>query len=86
MNALSQLISKCNIEIIIQGQIDKSSQQWFTGFIVSSKDDLTTIAGTVKDQSELMGLLSKIHGLCYPIKSVRNEVISVQEGTNDEIL
>ena len=51
-------------EIRVKGVLDSRWSAWFDGLQVSSDDgDVTTIAGKVRDQAALHGLLAKVRDL-----------------------
>ncbi len=57
--------------VTIKGVVDKSMIDWFDGMEVTVKDDATTtLEGSLIDQSELQGLLRKIHDLHLTLISV----------------
>ncbi len=58
-------------EIIVRGSLASDWSHWFEGWNVASEGDGTTVlTGRVVDQSELHGLLAKIHNLNLPLISV----------------
>ncbi len=58
-------------EIIVSGSLGSDWSHWFEGWSVTSKADGTTVlTGRVVDQSELYGLLAKIHNLNLPLISI----------------
>jgi len=58
-------------ELRVQGHLDQSWSTWFDGFAITHQDDGTTILrGSVRDQSELHGLLAKVRDLGTPLLSV----------------
>ncbi len=51
-------------ELRIGGHLDPHWSIWFDGFTVTHEDDgTTTLRGSVRDQSELHGLLAKVRDL-----------------------
>ena len=61
--------------IKVQGKLDTQWADWFNGMAVTSEDDsegtaLTTLTGTVRDQSALRGILSRIWDLGLTLYSV----------------
>lgn len=60
-------------EILVQGVLDALWSVWFDGLAVSGDPDggTTTIAGPVRDQAALHGLLGKVHDLGLPLLAVR---------------
>jgi hypothetical protein len=60
-------------EILVEGVLDALWSVWFDGLAVNSDPDggTTTIAGPVRDQAALHGLLGKVHDLGLPLLAVR---------------
>ena len=57
--------------IRVRGKLDSSRSEWFEGWAIIPEDDGTTLlTGWATDQSELHGVLIKIHNLNLPIVSV----------------
>lgn len=57
--------------VTIKGVVDNAMMDWFDGMEITVKDDATTtLEGRVIDQSELQGLLRKIHDLHLTLISV----------------
>jgi hypothetical protein len=58
-------------EIRVKGVLDGRWSAWFDGLQVSSDDrDVTTIAGEVRDQAALHGLLAKVRDLGLELLAV----------------
>ncbi|GAA1026933.1 hypothetical protein GCM10009557_06380 [Virgisporangium ochraceum] len=58
-------------ELRIHGHLDPHWSTWFAGFTLTPEDDgTTTLEGTVIDQAELHGLLTKIRDLGTTLVSV----------------
>jgi hypothetical protein len=58
-------------EIRVKGVLDSRWSAWFDGLQVSSDDgDVTTIAGKVRDQAALHGLLAKVRDLGLELLAV----------------
>ena len=58
-------------EIRVKGVLDSRWSAWFDGLQVSSDDrDVTTIAGEVRDQAALHGLLAKVRDLGLELVAV----------------
>lgn len=62
-------------EIKVQGKLDAQWADWFNGMAVSSEEIgkdvvLTTLTGTVRDQSALRGILSRIWDFGLALHSV----------------
>ena len=52
------------VEIRIKGTLTQDWSVWFGGIIVSNQSDGEAIlSGKIPDQSALLGLLNRIHGL-----------------------
>ena len=63
-------------EIVIQGELDPTWEQWFSGLSVTlssarGHSPTTTIAGPVVDQAALRGMLCKLWDLNLTLISVR---------------
>ena len=57
--------------IRVKGSLDEKWDDWFEGFVMSSRDDgETLLTGAVADQAALHGVLGKIHGLGLPLQLV----------------
>jgi hypothetical protein len=56
--------------VTIKGIVDKDMKDWFDGMDVQQKDETTILEGKMIDQSELQGLLRKIHDLHLTLVSV----------------
>jgi hypothetical protein len=60
-----------SIEIRIKGQIDPSWSDWLGGMAIShTKNGETIIAGSVRDQSALYGLLFRFSSLGFQLLSL----------------
>jgi hypothetical protein len=58
-------------EIRLQGHLDQHWSNWFTGLTLSQNQDGTTsLRGTLEDQAELHGLLTKVRDLGATLLSV----------------
>ena len=52
------------VEIRIKGTLKQDWSDWLGGLIVSNKENGETVLnGQISDQSALLGLLNRIHGL-----------------------
>lgn len=61
-------------EIHVKGHLDKSWTDWFDGMEVKLLDNgEMVLSGHIRDQAELMGILSRLNGLNLTLISV-NEV------------
>jgi hypothetical protein len=59
------------VEIAIKGKIDPNWSEWFEGLALRHIDQGETIlSGTVVDQAELYGLLTKLRNLGLALVSV----------------
>ena len=59
------------VEIRIQGEIDKGWSDWFGGFnITHNPQGESILVGLVRDQTELRGILSKLADLGLKLISV----------------
>ena len=70
---MSSTGSPTRYEIRVEGVLDIGWSAWFDGLDVSGDagGGTTTIAGPVRDQAALHGLLSKIRDLGLPLLAVR---------------
>jgi hypothetical protein len=70
---MSSTGSPTRYEIRVEGVLDIGWSAWFDGLDVSgdASGGTTTIAGPVRDQAALHGLLSKIRDLGLPLLAVR---------------
>jgi hypothetical protein len=58
-------------QLRVQGHLDQHWSRWFDGFTLTHEaDGTTTLRGTVRDQSELHGLLAKVRDLGTTLISV----------------
>jgi hypothetical protein len=59
------------VEIRIKGEIDENWSSWFSGFDIEHKPQGESIlVGSVRDQAELRGILSKLADLSVELISV----------------
>jgi hypothetical protein len=56
--------------VTIRESLDKEIAEWFGGFDVKVQENSTILEGRLIDQSELQGLLRKIHDLHLTLISV----------------
>ena len=64
-------------EIRVKGKIDEHWSAWFEGFEVSYQgEEESVLTGSVCDQSELYGLLSKLRDLGLGLLSVETQDVS----------
>lgn len=60
-----------NYRIRIEGHLDASWSDWFTGFdIETNREGNTTLTGSLRDQSELNAVLNRLHQLALTLISV----------------
>lgn len=67
---LIQLIMKGNIEIIIEGHLDKKWTEWFDGIVISYEGSNTMFSVNIRDEAHLHGILSQIRDLNLKLISV----------------
>ncbi len=63
------------IQIKVKGKLDQSWSEWFGGMVIDLESSdghsaITTLTGTVSDQSTLRGILNRIWDLNLKIVSV----------------
>jgi hypothetical protein len=63
-------------EIQVLGILDESWSGWFGGMIITVEKDVTTMSGSVPDQTALRGILDRIWDLNLALISVRRTDIS----------
>ena len=56
--------------IEVEGQLDESWSDWFSGMTLTSQGDVSTLTGPLTDQASLRGLLSRIWDLNLTLVSV----------------
>ncbi len=62
-------------QIRVEGWLDAEWSEWFNGWDIEHRDDLTTmLTGPISDQPELHGLLLKIRNLNLTLISVSRHV------------
>lgn len=60
------------VDIRINGQLDRCRSDWFDGMTIITIDGKTTIlSGSIQDQEVLFGLMTKIRDLGLELLSVR---------------
>ena len=57
-------------EIRVQGVLDPRWSAWFEGLRVQPEGEDTLIAGPIRDQSALHGVLTRVRDLGLPLRSV----------------
>ena len=63
-----------NYRIRVAGHLDPGWADWFAGFAVTPQSNgETLIAGPVRDQAELNGLLNKLFSLNLPVIDVTRD-------------
>lgn len=50
-------------EIKVKGLLDRKWKDWFDGFEITYKNDLSILSGVIKDDSHMYGTLDKIRDL-----------------------
>jgi len=67
-------------QIRVKGVLDEKWSDWFEGLTIIPQDDETLLAGPVRDQAALHGLLARVRDLGLPLLSVeRAENASLTE-------
>lgn len=57
--------------IRVEGVLNQRWTDWMDGFAMTTRDDgLTLLTGEVRDQSDLLGILNRLHGLGLPLTLV----------------
>jgi hypothetical protein len=63
----------CFYEIRVQGQLPSGWSDWFSGLAIhSDPNGETALQGTLSDQSELFGVLTRIHALNLTLISINS--------------
>lgn len=70
-------------EIKVEGTLDDSWSDWFSGVAISCADGVTTLRGKVMDQSVLRGMLTKIWDLNLTLISI-NQVNKSEDQSPSE--
>ena len=71
MNQRPGLHAPAHYELRIEGHLDEHWSAWFGGLTLIREDDgTTTLCGSITDQAELHGLLTKVRDLGVPLLSV----------------
>jgi hypothetical protein len=61
------------VEIRVEGQLDPKWDEWLGGLSVTPPEDSgTVLAGCVKDQAELYGLIAKLRDIGMKLISVQS--------------
>jgi hypothetical protein len=85
----TQKTSQAAYEIRVEGELDEDWVDWFDGMAIAIEQTgdgpaATTLAGTIRDQSALRGMLSKLWDLNLTLISVRRIEAEVEgEEEND---
>ena len=58
------------VEIVVKGQINRDWSDWFDGFEITHSAGGSTLTGSIRDQVELRGILSRITDLGLDLVSV----------------
>ena len=58
-------------EVEVDGVLDGRWSEWFEGLHIHNQGDRTVLSGTLRDQSELHGVLDKVRDLGLSIITVR---------------
>jgi hypothetical protein len=60
--------------IRVKGHLDYSWSEWFEGLTITyEQNGVSDLSGTITDQAELIGILTKLHNLNMEIMSVNPE-------------
>jgi hypothetical protein len=63
--------SGCEYEIRVEGCLTEDWSEWFEGLSIQAQDgSVTVLRGWLPDQSALLGVLYKMHGLNLSLVSV----------------
>ena len=58
------------VEIVVKGELNRDWSDWFDGFDITHSAGGSTLTGTIRDQVELRGVLSRITDLGLELISV----------------
>ncbi len=72
-----------NVEIRVRGQLDKNWSEWLEHMTITHTDNGTVLAGPVRDQAALIGLLSRLAELGLPIVSVNSPATHLDKSPRD---
>ncbi|MDL1910264.1 hypothetical protein FBQ81_06155 [Chloroflexi bacterium CFX6] len=68
------------VEIRVEGQLDPNWTEWLGGLTVAhAEESETVLAGCVKDQAELYGLIAKLRDIGMKLISVQSTAVD-EEG------
>ncbi len=59
------------VEIRVKGRIDTHWSEWFEGFEICNHEDESVLSGTIRDQTALYGLLTKLRNMGLALVAVR---------------
>lgn len=60
--------------IHVKGHLDLSWSEWFEGLTITNEQNgISDLFGTITDQAELIGILTKLHNLNMEVISVNPE-------------
>jgi hypothetical protein len=62
--------------------VDGVLAEWFEGLHIHNQDDQTVLSGTLRDQSELHGVLDKVRDLGLSVITVH--CVPLQDETGDQ--
>ena len=69
------------VEIRVEGHLDQTWAEWLDGFTLAhTEGDETILAGDVKDQAALYGLIAKLRDLGVKLISINSEDKVPKEG------
>jgi len=69
-------------EVEVDGVLDGRWSEWFEGLHIHSQGDQTILSGTLRDQSELHGVLDKVRDLGLSVITVRR--MPPQDGAGEQ--
>ena len=77
------------VEIKVEGHIDKGWSEWLEYFVITHTDENETILiGTIPDQAALYGLIAKLRDLGLSLISVnlgRQQIIEKDHSTSETL-
>ena len=72
------------MEIQVKGQIDQNWADWLGGLTIThTENGRTILAGSVRDQAALYGVLSKLAELGLPLVSMTSTWVGVERPSGD---
>jgi len=69
-------------EVEVDGVLDGRWSEWFEGLHIHNQGDQTILSGTLRDQSELHGVLDKVRDLGLSVITVRR--MPPQDGAREQ--